>query len=287
MSQPKAPYLLLFGAIALTLLTGWRWNDPQPPVTSDARIEIDIPYRVEENSDDKSGTDALERCRLDLYVPTDTADFPTVVWFHGGGLTKGNKQIPDHLKNQGIAIVAPNYRLSPSAKSPEYVEDAAAAVAWTIRNIESYGGSRRKIFVSGHSAGGYLAAMVGLDRRWLQAHQLNADDLAGIIPFSGHSITHFTIRAERNIPEDQPIVDEMAPLYHVRRDSPPLLLITGDRDLEMLGRYEETAYFWRMLKVAGHPEVELVELKGYDHSGMAKPAFPRLIEFVRKRSTDR
>jgi acetyl esterase/lipase len=287
LNQRKSPSLLLCAAIALTLLTGWRWNKSQPPAASDSRTEIDIPYRTEVNSEDSLKNDALERCRLDLYAPTDRKDFPTIVWFHGGGLTKGNKSIPDALKNQGFAIVAPNYRLSPSAKSPEYVEDAAAAVAWTVRNIESYGGSRKRIFVSGHSAGGYLAAMVGLDRRWLQVHDLNADDLAGIIPFSGHAITHFTIRAERNIPEDQPIVDEMAPLYHVRRDSPPLLLITGDRDLEMLGRYEETAYFWRMLKVAGHPDVELVELMGYDHSGMAEPAFPRLIEFVRKRSPDR
>lgn len=66
-----------------------------------------------------------------------------------------------------------------------------------------------------------------------------------------------------------------------------MLLITGDRELELLGRYEETAYFWRMLRVAGHPDVQLIELKGYDHGGMADPAFPYLIEFVRARSGNR
>lgn len=282
MSRCKVPIVTPLASVAAIVLAGWTWTS-QPPADSDYRLEFDIPYRVHESDPIRNH----ERCRLDLYVPTQGKDFATVVWFHGGGLTQGNKSIPQWLQKQGIAVVAPNYRLSPSAKSPEYIEDAAAAVAWTVKNIESYGGSRRKIFVAGHSAGGYLATMVGLDRRWLQVYEMSADDLAGIIPFSGHSITHFTIRSERGIPDHQPVVDDMAPLYHVRAQSPPLLLITGDRDREMLGRYEETAYFWRMLNVAGHRDVQLVELKGYDHGGMAAPAFPLLIEFVRSRSESR
>ena len=230
-----------------------------------------------------------------IFIPNtaasgDQTPFDNIVGLqtvNGGGLTQGKKSIPRSLQGQGIAVVAPNYRLSPDAKSPEYIEDAAAAVAWTVKNIESYGGSQKKVFVAGHSAGGYLATMVGLDRRWLEVHELRADDLAGIIPFSGHSITHFTIRAERGIPDVQPIVDDMAPLYHVRRDAPPVLLITGDRERELLGRYEETAYFWRMLKVAGHTDVQLIELKGYDHGGMAEPAFPHLIDFVRTHTASR
>jgi acetyl esterase/lipase len=283
--MPNHPhrYSFLILAVAALFLAGWYWNTDQPPVDSDYRSELDIPYRVPNAETDE----AENRWHLDLYVPVGTKDFATVVWFHGGGLTKGNKSIPRSLEKQGIAVVAPNYRLSPRAKSPEYIEDAAAAVAWTVKNIESYGGSRKKIFIAGHSAGGYLATMVGLDRRWLQVHELRADDLAGIIPLSGHSITHFTIRAERGIPDFQPIVDDMAPLYHVRRDAPPVLLITGDRERELLGRYEETAYFWRMLKVAGHPDVHLVELKGYDHGGMAEPAFPHLIDFVREQTAKR
>lgn len=276
-------WVFFVASIAMVFIAPWRWNTPAPRAEGEYRVERDVPYRMEE-SRTKKGED---RCRLDLLVPVGTRDFATVVWFHGGGLTQGSKAIPDSLQGHGIAVVAPNYRLSPSAQSPVYVEDAAAAIAWTLRNIESYGGSRKKIFVAGHSAGGYLATMVGIDRRWLQAYELHPDDLAGIIPFSGHSITHFTIRAERGIPEHQPLVDEMAPLYHVRGDAPPLLLITGDRELELLGRYEETAYFWRMLRVAGHPDVQLIELKGCDHAGMAEPAFPHLIEFVRARSGNR
>jgi hypothetical protein len=125
--------------------------------------------------------------------------------------------------------------------------------------------------------------MVGLDRRWLSVHGVSADDLAGLAPFSPHAITHFTIRAERGMRETQPVIDDMAPLFHVRKEAPPILLVTGDREREMLGRYEENAYFWRMLKVAGHEQVELVELKGFDHGGMAEPAFPLLLRWIRDR----
>ncbi len=223
-----------------------------------------------------------ERCRLDVYYPTDIKDFPTVVWFHGGGLTSGNRSVPKELQNQGVAVVAVNYRLYPKIKAPAYIEDAAAAVAWTFRNIENYGGSSKRIFVSGHSAGGYLTSMVGLDKRWLAAHSIEADDIAGLIPFSGHTITHFTVRKERGIDGKQPIVDNMAPLFHVRKDCPPLLLITGDRDLEMLGRYEENAYLWRMMQVVGHPNTELHELDGYNHGQMDDPAYPILLRFMKK-----
>ena len=214
--------------------------------------------------------------------PRKKKDFATVVWFHGGGLKQGSKTIPPELKEKGMAVVAVNYRLHPRVQSPVYIDDAAASVAWTMKNIQRYGGNPRKVFVSGHSAGGYLTSMVGLDRSYLKKYGVAADDLAGLIPFSGHTITHFTVRAERGIGDKQPLVDELAPLFHVRKDCPPILLITGDRDLEMLGRYEENAYFWRMLKVAGHEQAELLELDGYNHGGMAGPAHPLLVRFVRR-----
>lgn len=237
----------------------------------------DVSYRA-----DADDAYARERCKLDLYYPKGKAGYSTVVWFHGGGLTGGNKQIPDELKNQGIAVVAVNYRLYPKIKAPVYIEDAAAATAWVFENIATYGGSAERIFVSGHSAGGYLTSMIGLDPRWLKVHGIDCNRIAGLIPFSGHTITHFTVRKERGIDGKQPLLDDLAPLYHVRADAPPLLLITGDRELEMLGRYEENAYLWRMMLVAGHTRSEIKELQGYDHGQMAQPAHPLLLRFVQK-----
>ena len=124
--------------------------------------------------------------------------------------------------------------------------------------------------------------MIGLDARWLRAYDIDFKQIAGLVPYSGHTITHFTVRAERGIDGKQPIIDDMAPLFHVRKDAPPLLLITGDRDQEMLGRYEENAYLWRMMQVVGHADCELFELEGFDHGGMAKPAHSLLLKFVQR-----
>ena len=117
----------------------------------------------------------------------------------------------------------------------------------------------------------------------LAKYDIDANDVAGLIPFSGHTITHFTIRDQKGIPGTQPIVDKWAPLFYVRKDAPPTLLITGDRELEMLGRYEENAYFYRMMKVAGQKEIELYEMDGYGHN-MVYPALPLLLKFVKEKS---
>jgi len=269
---------LLALAVLTVPLAGAGVGQEKPAAEPAYKTERDVPYRTGEGLTEAE----RERCRLDVYYPQAVKNFPTVVWFHGGGLIRGNKSIPKALTNKGIAVVAVNYRLSPRVKAPEYIKDAAAAVAWTFQNIEKYGGSQKKIFVSGHSAGGYLTAMIGLDKRWLRAHDLDADAIAGLVPLSGQAVTHFTVRAERGIDPKRPVVDDLAPLYHVRKDAPPILLITGDRNKELLGRYEESAYLWRMLKEAGHNNVQLLELQGYDHGGMAEPAFPLLLKFVKE-----
>lgn len=244
-------------------------------------LREDIPYYT---STPQSTDDYLkERCKLDVYFPKDTLNVATIVWFHGGGLEFGEKHIPEGLLKKGVAIVTVNYRLHPKVEHPVYIEDAAAAVAWTFKNIEKYNGDPKKIFVTGHSAGGYLASMVGLDKSYLKKHKIDADAIAGLIPFSGHTITHFTIRKERGIEGTQPIIDTYAPLFHVRKDAPPMLLITGNREKELLGRYEEVAYFYRMMKVVEHPDVQLMELDGYGHN-MVYPAIPLLLNFVRQKA---
>ncbi len=232
-------------------------------------------YRTVENLPYRSSGDAyaMERCLLDVYYPEDETVCPVVVWFHGGGLTSGHKSIPDKLKNSGLVVIAANYRLLPQATLPECIDDAAAAVAWAFRKVEKYGGDSSKIFVSGHSAGGYLANMVGLDKTWLRTYSIDADSIAGLIPFSGQAISHFAYRELRGLAPTQPTIDEFAPLFHVRPDAPPVVIISGDRDMELYGRYEETAYLWRMLKEVGHKQVSIYEIDGYDHGAMVEPGF--------------
>jgi acetyl esterase/lipase len=225
-----------------------------------------------------------EMCVFDFYYPTNIKNFSTIVWFHGGGLTGGKRQIPEFLKEKGIAVIGVGHRLSPNIKAVDVIKDAAAATAWAFKNIEKYGGSTSLIFVSGMSAGGYLTYMVGLDKKYLAVHNIDANQIAGLIPFSGHAITHFTVRKEMGISGKQPIIDDMAPLYYVRADAPPMLIITGDRELEMLGRYEENAYMMRMLKVAGHKQVRIHELDGSNHGQMMYSALPLLYREVKSLS---
>ncbi|MDR0431455.1 MAG: alpha/beta hydrolase [Tannerellaceae bacterium] len=270
----KNVYLLLLCVLSINLSLAQ---------AGDYQIVRDVAYRVTDDAYAKS------RCKLDVYYPVDKKDFPTVVWFHGGGLTSGEKFIPEQLMSSGIIVVAVNYRLLPEVTLPDCIEDAAAAVAWTFREIGKYGGDPQKIFVSGHSAGGYLTAMIGLDKKWLVKYGIDADSITGLIPFSGHAISHFAYRQLKGMKDTQPSIDEFAPLYYVRADAPPLVIISGDREMELLGRYEENAYFWRMMKVAGHTESYLYELDGYDHGAMAAPAFHILkshIKYILEKKKD-
>jgi acetyl esterase/lipase len=241
-------------------------------------VEKDIHYYADAINKSDQYTDS--QCTLDIYYPKNNKNFATIVWFHGGGLSGGRKEIPNALLDKGFAVIGVGYRLSPKVKTPAFIEDAAAAIAWAFQNIESYGGRSDLIFLSGHSAGGYLTMMVGLDKKYLAKYAIDANKIAGNIPFSGHTITHFTIRKEMGMTETQPLIDQYAPLYYVRQDAPPLILVTGDPEMELLGRYEENAYMWRMMKLTGHKRTSLYKLEGFNHGSMADPAYSLLINVV-------
>ena len=223
---------------------------------------------------------ATKMCRVDIAAPEGAKNAPVIVWFHGGGLTGGKKQIPQAILKDGCVVVGVGYRFSPNVKVTQIVDDAACAVAWVFNNIEKWGGNPESIYIAGHSAGGYLVTMVGLEKARLERYGIDANKLKGIIPFSGQAITHFEERRSRGIANTQPIVDELSPLFHVRGDSAPILILSGDREMEMLGRYEENAYMWRVFQLVGHKDATLYELDGYGHN-MCEPAYPLLMRFVR------
>lgn len=222
------------------------------------------------------------RCKLDLYLPSEGRNFPALVWFHGGGLTGGNKeggtaQIARRLAGDGVAVVTVNYRLSPKAKYPAYVEDAAAAFAWVKTHAAENGIDPARIFVGGHSAGAYLTSMVGLDARWLEPHHLAPSDIAGLIPVSGQMMTHFTVRAERGITDQNVITaDEAAPINHLHKDTPPILIIYADKDWP--ARREENLYFIALLKSMGNTRVQNIQIDDRTHgsvgNNIAKPGDP-------------
>lgn len=242
-------------AVALALLA-------QAAFAGEVRVLENLAYKTGDLSDYEQ-----TRCKLDLFLPAEGKDFPTVVWFHGGGLTGGDKSsgaaFGRSFAKQGLAVASVNYRLSPQAKYPAYIEDAAAAVAFVRETIPKHGGTTKSIFVAGHSAGGYLTAMVGGDPRYLAKHGLKREELAGLIPISGQMITHFTVRAERGIDKNHPLLDEAGPAFHVAKTIPPTLAVAAEKD--MPARAEESRYYVAALKATGHEDATYREFAGRDH----------------------
>lgn len=279
----KTPRFLLPLVLALAAASpcSLAHADEQPPkVALKYVLEEGIPYLPEKDLSDED--DGKEKCRLDLYRPEGVKGFPTVIYFHGGGLTNGKRSIPAALKERGWAVVGASYRLHPKVRHPVYVQDAAAAVAWAFKNIESHGGDPTKIFVTGISAGGYLTAMVGLDKSYLAAHDIDANRIAALIPVTGQMITHQTVRKDQGIEPSRtrPTIDQFAPLYHVRPDAPPTLCITGGWGVDMLMRAEENLYFVSMMKLVGHKDIRHTVIEGADHARCGKECWPHVTEFI-------
>ena len=232
------------------------------------KVQNDIFYQADTVTDNY----AKEKCKLDLYYPTNIKNFPTIIWIHGGGMEGGNKSFPKELQQKGMAIVSINYRLSPKVNNPTYIQDVAAAVAWTFKHIKTYGGRANKIFVSGHSAGGYLTLMLATDKSYLAAYDIDADRVRAYFPISGQTVTHFTIRKERQLPYAIPIIDRFAPINNIRSIMSPVVLITGDRHLEMACRWEENAYLLAVAKQIDNHNMVQFELEGFNHNTVVAPA---------------
>lgn len=222
------------------------------------------------------------QCRLDIRVPQGVTGFPTVIWLHGGGLTAGTRSFPA-LENEGWGLVAVSYRLSPQAELPAFIEDAAAATAWVLRNIEAYGGDPQKVFIAGHSAGAYLALMVAMDPRWLAAEGASNQDLAGAIPVSAQATTHFHVKKLQGDTGHplRPLIDAYAPLYHAAKDLPPICLITGDRAIEWESRVEENLLLEATLRNLKHPHVQMHELAGKDHGTVLGSCWQPMADFIK------
>lgn len=224
-------------------------------------------------------------CRLDVHVPgqKSSAAFPVLVWFHGGGLVLGKRHFPLSL-NEPIVQVAVSYRLlGKGAKSGvDCIEDAAAAVAWTVKNISRYCGDTNRIYVAGMSAGGYLTMMVGMDPKYLAAHGIRNTDLAGLVPVSGQATKHFNVRkfAGDKDPQFLPKIDALAPLAHVSADIPPILSVCGQPPYEWKCRSEENRLLIASCTALGHKDAKFVELPYCNHGQALKCSLPYLQRFI-------
>ena len=131
------------------------------------------------------------RQKLDIYLPKEvgTDKPPMVVFLYGGSWRSGNRAqyafAGRALAALGTVTVVPDYRVAPDHVFPAFIEDTAAAVAWAVDNAVAYGADPSRIYLVGHSAGAYNAALVALDRRYLEVRDIDPDVIAGVVGLSG------------------------------------------------------------------------------------------------------
>jgi len=185
-------------------------------------------------SDVAYGTDP--RQKLDVYTPLDTKmPAPVVVFFYGGNWNSGARNdyqfIGEALASRGMVAVLADYRLYPQVRYPGFIEDSARAVAWTLKEVQRYGGDPRRVYLMGHSAGAYNAAMVALDPRWLAAYGFTPAALHGWIGLAGpYDFIPIKNEATRPVFFYPVTPPESQPINHVSAGAPPALLIASKKD---------------------------------------------------------
>jgi len=212
---------------------------------------------------------AEPRQQLDIYAPKQAADLPVVVFFYGGSWNSGSRAdyafVGDALASRGIVAVIADYRLYPEVTYPAFVEDAARAVAWVRIHIGKFGGDPNRLFVAGHSAGAYNAAMVALDARWLAPFGVDPSILRGWIgiagPYDFLPIENEAVKPAFHFPNTPP---DSQPIRHVTADAPTTLLLAGTADTTV-NPIRNTEGLAKALTEAGVP----VTVKTYDGVGHA------------------
>jgi len=244
--------------------------------------------------------------RLDVYSPPDGTGHPVLLFVHGGSWQDYDKTLfaPVAMKllPQEMVVVIPDYTLYPDAGYEQMAHETAAAIAWTLENVERYGGDPDKVVVAGHSAGAHLAALALLDPRFLSAHGHNAGEVRGLVGLSGP----YDIRAEYDYWQARGVYPKVlvevmggqdhfqvaSPVSYVRAGLPPILLIHGRQDETVPVEISEA--FYADLQAAGAD----VALSVYEDSGhsdflfdaLSQPQAPLIVDlvgFVRQHTRDK
>jgi dipeptidyl aminopeptidase/acylaminoacyl peptidase len=211
---------------------------------------------------------------LDIYLPE--GDVSSVfVYFHGGGLESGDKKsaaiFAPYLTERGIAVISANYRMYPGYEYPDFICDAASAVAFSVEYAEKELGCKT-VYVGGSSAGGYLSMMLCFDSKYLAEVGLDNSRIAGYFHDAGQPTAHFNVLKHKGVDPRRVIVDDSAPLYHIGADKeyPPMLVIVSTHDIE--NRYEQTMLLLSTLKDFGCGDNVQLQVMESTHCGYIRKA---------------
>jgi acetyl esterase/lipase len=233
--------------------------------------------------------------RLDVYLPTDGAPSALVVFFYGGGWNSGDKAnyrfVGAALAAAGIATVVPNYTLYPKARFPQFMRDAAAAVAFTRAHAHEWGADPARLFLIGHSAGAHIVVLLALDQEYLQ--QVGGDDhwLRGVVGLSGpYDFLPFTDAYLNDVFAPTSEFYRSQPINYVRANAPPMLLMHGLGDKRVSPN--NTRSLAARLEAAGD-DVSTQYFPGASHGDLAAafsplrkqpPVLPLILDFVAAKS---
>jgi acetyl esterase/lipase len=201
------------------------------------------------------------RQRLDLYLPDGAAaDAPLLVFFYGGNWQSGSKDdyrfVGEAFASRGYVTAIPDYRVYPEVRYPDFIGDGAMAVAWLWERHPD-----RRLFLAGHSAGAYIAAMLALDRRWLGgAGCAPVTAVAGLAgPYDFLPLTDPVLKV---IFGPEPVSPATQPVTHVASGAPPMLLATGTGDRTV--RPRNSVVLTERLRAVGGA-AELIEYPNLGH----------------------
>ena len=231
--------------------------------------------------------DRMRRHRLDVYAPdTGVEHAPVLMQIHGGGWMIGDKReqglpLMYHLASRGWVCVAINYRLSPRATWPDHLVDCKQALAWIRAHIAEYGGDPDFVVATGGSAGGHLAAMMGLtanDPEFQPGFESIDTSVQAMIPFYGvfdwtrsngdrdnglaDILRRFIVK--QRLSEAREVYERASPLYRVGPDAPPALVVHGD--LDTLAPVSVAREFVAKLREVSKSPVVYAELHGAHHA---------------------
>lgn len=178
-----------------------------------------------------------DRQTLDVYRPTGARDGlkSVVVFLYGGSWDSGDKDmyyfVARSLVDRGYVVIVPNYRLYPEVQFPAFLEDSASAVHWVSHHAGDFGGDPDRLFVIGHSAGAYNAAMVAYDNRYLDAFGSFRGTIRGCIGLSGlYNFLPIKDEKLKRIFASARDPHRTQPVHMVGPGGPPGLFVSSDYD---------------------------------------------------------